>query len=69
MSQRRLQISESTVKAFVCRILSKLRAANRTEVAYLTQALAPAVAEAAGERGEHAGALATLESAGRRRQR
>ena len=32
-----LQISESTVKVFVHRILTKLRAINRTEVAYLAQ--------------------------------
>jgi DNA-binding NarL/FixJ family response regulator len=32
-----LEISESTVKVFVRRILAKLHAVNRTEVAYLTQ--------------------------------
>jgi DNA-binding NarL/FixJ family response regulator len=32
-----LAISESTVKVFVRRILAKLNAVNRTEVAYLTQ--------------------------------
>jgi DNA-binding NarL/FixJ family response regulator len=32
-----LDISESTVKVFVRRILAKLHAVNRTEVAYLTQ--------------------------------
>ena len=32
-----LQISESTVKVFVHRILTKLGAINRTEVAYLFQ--------------------------------
>jgi DNA-binding NarL/FixJ family response regulator len=32
-----LGVSESTVKAFVQRILSKLRAVNRTEVAYLAR--------------------------------
>lgn len=36
---RELRISDSTVKVFVCRILTKLHATNRTEVAYLTQAL------------------------------
>jgi DNA-binding NarL/FixJ family response regulator len=34
---RELGVSESTVKAFVQRILSKLQAANRTEVAYLAK--------------------------------
>jgi DNA-binding NarL/FixJ family response regulator len=33
-----LGVSESTVKAFVQRILSKLHAVNRTEVAYLARA-------------------------------
>jgi len=37
---RELQITESTVKVFVCRILSKLHASNRTELVYLTQAFA-----------------------------
>jgi DNA-binding NarL/FixJ family response regulator len=32
-----LEISESTVKAFVRRILIKLNALNRTEVAHLTE--------------------------------
>ena len=32
-----LDISESTVKTFVRRILIKLRAVNRTEVAHLTE--------------------------------
>ena len=32
-----LEISESTVKAFVRRILIKLKALNRTEVAHLTE--------------------------------
>jgi DNA-binding NarL/FixJ family response regulator len=45
-----LEISESTVKAFVRRILIKLNALNRTEVAHLTEGQFDSMQAALGER-------------------
>ena len=45
-----LEISESTVKAFVRRILIKLNALNRTEVAHLTEGQFDSMRAALGER-------------------